>query len=207
MSFDKDLLFNLKKLEREFYLKPVVKVARNLLGKIFVKLERNTVLAGMITEVEAYDGKSDQASHSYKGLNRRNQHMFYLGGHTYVYFTYGVHYCLNVVACQEGYGAAVLIRAMEPLLGVEKFSYRRFNKRKLSEKEFQNLLNGPGKICQAFNLTTKQSGKDLLGNEMFILDYKNLSNKKIGCSQRIGISKSKELMWRFYIIDSKFLSK
>ncbi len=207
MPFDFDLLQNQKKLEREFYLNSVVQVARNLLGKIFVKSEGKNILAGMITEVEAYDGLKDEASHSFRGLSQRNKDMFNEGGFTYVYLSYGVHYCLNVVTGEKGYGSAVLIRSMEPILGIPTFSFRRFKKRKLSEKNFINLLNGPGKICQAFKLTKRDSGKDLLGNELFILDYKKIEDHSVNSSPRVGISKSTDLLWRFYISDSKFLSR
>jgi DNA-3-methyladenine glycosylase len=207
MPFDVDSLLLLKKLNREFYLCPVVDVARNLLGKIFVKVERGKILAGLITEVEAYNGINDEASHSFKGKTYRNRHMFYPGGFTYVYFTYGVHHCLNVVAGDENFGAAVLIRAMEPLVGIEIFALRRFRKKNISEKEYINLLNGPGKICQAFNLSVKNSGIDLLGDKMFILDYKKIKKNQIGQSSRIGISKSVDFPWRFFIKNSEFLSR
>lgn len=208
MPSDFELLQNHKKLNREFYLRPVVKVAKNLLGKIFVKIEKDNLLAGVIVEVEAYDGVKDEASHSFRGLTKRNRHMFFEGGFTYVYLSYGVHNCLNVVTGKKGYGAAVLIRAMEPLIGISTFALRRFRRKELLyKKDFQNLLNGPGKICQAFNLTRDDSGKDLLQDELFILDYKKINKKLIKSSQRIGISKSVYLPWRFFISNSKFLSK
>lgn len=207
MAFDSELSKNLHKLDRKFYLRPVLTVAKNLLGKAFIKIEGKEILAGMITEVEAYDQKLDQAAHSFRGKSKRNEHMFYEGGFSYVYFIYGVHHCLNIVTGKKDYGAAVLIRSMQPLSGISTFSLRRFGKSEITEKEFVNLLNGPGKICQAFNLTTKHSGKDLLNDDMFILDYKKISKKLIGCSERIGISKATDLKWRFYISDSKFLSK
>jgi len=207
MPFDFDLLQNHKKLNRKFYLRPVVEVAQKLLGKLFVKLEKDALLAGMITEVEAYDGINDEASHSFNGETKRNKHMFLEGGFTYVYLSYGVHHCLNVVTGIKGYGSAVLIRAMEPVNGIQTFSLRRFGKTKLNGNEFQNLLNGPGKISQAFNLTRNDSGKDLLKDELFILDYKKINKKLIASSRRIGISKSVDLPWRFYISNSKFLSR
>lgn len=207
MPSDFASLQNHKKLNREFYLRPVVEVAKDLLGKVFVKLEKQEVLAGIITEVEAYNYVNDEASHSFRGETQRNKHMFYEGGFTYVYLIYGIHNCLNVVTGEKGYGSAVLIRSMKPILGIPIFFERRFNKRKFDEKDFNNLLNGPGKICQAFNLTRNDSGKDLLQDELFILDYKKISKKLIKSSKRIGISKSVDLQWRFYISNSKFLSR
>ncbi|MEP0859968.1 MAG: DNA-3-methyladenine glycosylase [Ignavibacterium sp.] len=196
-----------KKLSREFYTRPVLKVAKELLGKILVKKERGKVLAGKIVEVEAYDGKFDEASHSYKGKTKRNEVMFREGGYFYVYFTYGVHHCCNVVTGKEGHGAAVLIRAVEPLTGIETMAMRRFGIRKINEKQFYNLCNGPGKICEAFAFDRTHSGLDLTGNKVFIIDAPLLKKSEIGISKRIGISKSVELPWRFFIKASKFLSR
>ncbi|BDQ04100.1 DNA-3-methyladenine glycosylase [Ignavibacterium sp.] len=159
-----------KKLSREFYTRPVIKVAKELLGKILVKKERGKILAGKIVEVEAYDGKFDEASHSYRGKTKRNEVMFREGGYFYVYFTYGVHHCCNVVTGKEGYGAAVLIRAIEPVTGIETMAMRRFGIRKINEKQFYNLCNGPGIICEAFAFDRTHSGLDLTGNKVFIID-------------------------------------
>lgn len=196
-----------KKLPREFYTRPVLKVAKELLGKILIKIERNKILAGKIVEVEAYDGNIDEASHSFRGKTKRNEVMFREGGYFYVYFTYGVHHCCNVVTGKEGHGAAVLIRAVEPLTGINTMAMRRFSKRKITEKELVNLTNGPGKICQAFAFDRTHSGLDLTGNNVFIIDAPSLKKSEIGISKRIGISKSTELPWRFFIKGSKFLSR
>lgn len=196
-----------KKLSREFYTRPVIKVAKELLGKILVKEERGKILAGKIVEVEAYDGKFDEASHSYRGKTKRNEVMFREGGYFYVYFTYGVHHCCNVVTGKEGHGAAVLIRAIEPVTGIETMAMRRFGIRKINEKQFYNLCNGPGKICEAFAFDRTHSGLDLTGNKVYIIDAPLLKKSEIGISKRIGISKSVELPWRFFIKASKFLSR
>lgn len=196
-----------KKLSREFYTRPVLKVAKELLGKILVKKERGKILAGKIVEVEAYDGKFDEASHSYRGKTKRNEVMFREGGYFYVYFTYGVHHCCNVVTGKEGHGAAVLIRAIEPVTGIETMAMRRFGIRKINEKQFYNLCNGPGKICEAFAFDRTHSGLDLTGNKVYIIDAPLLKKSEIGISKRIGISKSIELPWRFFIKASKFLSR
>lgn len=196
-----------KKLPREFYTRPVLKVAKELLGKILIKIERNEILAGKIVEVEAYDGNIDEASHSFRGKTKRNEVMFREGGYFYVYFTYGVHHCCNVVTGKEGHGAAVLIRAVEPMTGINTMAMRRFSKRKITEKELVNLTNGPGKICQAFAFDRTHSGLDLTGNNVFIIDAPSLKKSEIGISKRIGISKSTELPWRFFIKGSKFLSR
>ncbi len=197
----------LKKLTREFYTRPVLNVAKDLLGKILIKKERNKILAGKIVEVEAYDGSIDEASHSFKGKTKRNEIMFRIGGYFYVYFTYGVHHCCNVVTGKEGHGAAVLIRAIEPLSGIDIMALRRYGKRKLTEREMLNLTNGPGKICQAFAFDRTHSGLDLTGNKVFIVEAASLKKSEIGVSERIGISKSKELPWRFFIRENLFLSR
>lgn len=196
-----------KKLQRKFYTRDVTVVASQLLGKILIKVERNKILAGKIVEVEAYDGDVDEASHSFKGKTRRNEVMFREGGHFYVYFTYGVHYCCNVVTGKEGHGAAVLIRAIEPLTGIETMAYRRFGKRKIDQEQLRNLTNGPGKICQAFAFDRTHSGLDLTGDKVYIIDAPLIKKSEIGISKRIGISKSTELPWRFFIKESKFLSR
>lgn len=196
-----------KKLSREFYTRPVIKVAKELLGKILIKVERRKILAGRIVEVEAYDGKNDEASHSFRGKTKRNEVMFREGGYFYVYFTYGVHHCCNVVTGEEGHGAAVLIRAIEPLSGIETMALRRFGKKKITEKQFFNLTNGPGKICEAFAFDRSHSGLDLTSDKIFIIDGPSLKKSEIGVSKRIGISRSTELPWRFFIKGNKFLSR
>lgn len=196
-----------KKLSRQFYTRPVIKVAKELLGKTLIKKESRKILAGRIVEVEAYDGNIDEASHSFKGKTKRNEVMFRKGGFFYVYFTYGVHHCCNVVTGKEGHGAAVLIRAAEPLSGIETMALRRFGIRKINEKQLLNLTNGPGKICEAFAFDRTHSGLDLTGDKVYIIDAPLLKKSEIGVSKRIGITKSTELPWRFYIKESKFLSR
>lgn len=194
-------------LTKKFYSRPVLRVAKDLLGKILVKVESDKLLSGRIVEVEAYDGRIDQAAHSFIGRTERNEVMFREGGYFYVYFTYGVHHCCNVVTGKRNHGTAVLIRALEPIDGIEIMAKRRYSKKKLKEKELLNLTNGPGKICQAFGFTRKDSGIDLTGNKIFLIDQNRLSNSKTGISERIGITKSKELKWRFFEIGNHYLSR
>lgn len=201
-----DTLLN-KKLPRKFYLRPVTTVAKELLGKILIKKEGKDFLSGRIVEVEAYDGKIDEASHSFKGKTKRNKVMFYEGGFFYVYFTYGNHFCCNVVTGKENYGSAVLIRAIEPKNGIKKMIRRRFGRPLKNENEIFNLTSGPGKLAKAFSFNLKHCGIDLTGNEIFILDQPRLKKSKIGVSERIGITKSIELPWRFFEIDNPFLSR
>jgi DNA-3-methyladenine glycosylase len=192
-------------------------VAKELLGKILVKKEgtlisaktqtSNTFLAGKIVEVEAYDGSVDQAAHTFIGKTKRNEIMFQEGGYLYVYFTYGVHFCGNIVTGKEGQGTAVLIRALEPVSGIEEMIKNRFRRDLKNEKEKLNLTNGPGKICQAFKINRDHYGADLTGNEIFIIDQPAVNNKDIIVTKRIGISKSVDLPWRFYIKDNPWVSR
>ena len=201
----KDIL-NSPKLDRIFYLRNVVEVARELLGKTFVRKIKNQTLAGTIVEVEAYDA-GDEASHSFNGKSKRNSVMFENGGLLYAYFIYGVHYCCNIVTGKADHGAAILIRAIEPINHFENFAVNRFNKKNLSDIEMTNLTNGPAKLCQALKINKLDNGTNLLGNDIYILDAPKLNNDKIVPTTRIGISKSKELPWRFYIKDSIFVSR
>ncbi len=192
------------KLERDFYLQDTIVVAKELLGKYFIRKYKGKYLIGKIVETEAYRD-DDPASHAYNGRTRRNEVMFWLGGHLYVYFTYGMHYCCNVVTESEGKGCAVLIRAVEPIEGLSTMmKLRSFN----SSSKIFNLTNGPAKLCQAFDITKKNNGDDLCGEKIFIVDSKIvIKNSKIGKSQRIGIKDGLEKKWRFYIKNSPWVSK
>lgn len=196
-----------KKLPRKFYTRDVLLVAEDLLGKILVKKDKDIVLSGIIVEVEAYDGEIDEAAHTFIGKTRRNEIMFGEGGFFYVYFTYGAHFCCNVVTGMEGKGTAVLIRAVEPLEGIEIMIKNRYGREIKSEKEKFNLTSGPGKVCQAFSITKEHYGIDLTGDEIFILNNKKVQADEIGVSQRIGIKKSVRLPWRFFIKNNSYISR
>ncbi|MBI5214544.1 MAG: DNA-3-methyladenine glycosylase [Ignavibacteriae bacterium] len=191
--------FRPTKLSRSFYLRPTLTVAKDLLGKYFVRVLPEGKLVGKIVEVEAYL-PDDVASHSYRGQTKRNEVMFLKGGHLYVYFTYGMHFCANVVTEQEGIGAAVLIRGIEPLQGI-----------KIMEKNRGltgfNLTNGPAKICQAFSLGRKENGVDLSGNEIYITEGESIHNSQVRISSRIGITNGKDKLWRFFLQDDPWVSK
>lgn len=196
-----------KKLKREFYIRNLIPVARNLLGKILVKKSGSKIISGKIVEVEAYHGDYDQASHAFKGKTKRNEVMFEIGGHLYVYFTYGAHFCANVVVGKKGKGIAVLIRAIEPIDGIDLMIKNRYGKKFSSDKEMNNLTNGPGKLCKAFDISNIHNGMNLTGNEIFILDQPKLKRKDIGVSKRIGITRSVDLQWRFFIKDNPYVSR
>jgi DNA-3-methyladenine glycosylase len=197
------------KLKREFYTRSLLSVAKELLGKIIVisrPKSSDTFLAGKIVEVEAYDGSVDQAAHTFIGRTKRNEIMFGQGGYLYVYFTYGVHFCANIVTGKEGQGTAVLIRALQPLFGIEQMITNRYGRDLKNEKEKLNLTNGPGKICQAFKINRDHYGADLTGNEIYLINQPVVQNKNIIITKRIGISKSVDLPWRFYIKDNPWVS-
>jgi DNA-3-methyladenine glycosylase len=200
-------IIRLQKLPLDFYDREVTEVAKELLGKFFLKKTGDEILAGKIVETEAYDGRNDEAAHSYRGKTPRNEVMFRKGGHLYVYFIYGVYFCCNIVTGKEGEGTAVLLRAMEPVAGIETFAKNRFGKRELPEKEIKNLLNGPGKICQAFGINREENGSVLFGEEIFLAENLDKEDFQIEQSPRIGIKKSADLPWRFFIKDSEFVSK
>jgi DNA-3-methyladenine glycosylase len=196
-----------KVLPRKFYIRTVLVVAKDLLGKVLIRKDGDQVFAARIVEVEAYDGNVDKASHSFIGKTKRNEVMFNEGGYFYVYFTYGAHFCCNVVTGKQYHGAAVLIRAVEPLIGIDKMIENRFGRELKSEKEIYNLTSGPGKVCKAFDFTKEHSGLDLTNSAVFIVDQPKINKNKIGVSKRIGITKSVSLPWRFFEIGNPYLSR
>ena len=200
-------ILHLEILPRKFYTREVKVVAKDLLGKILVKKDGNSILAGKIVEVEAYDGKIDRAAHTFIGKTKRNQIMFNEGGYFYVYFTYGTHYCCNVVTGKKDHGTAVLIRAIEPVKGVKKMIENRYGRDLLNEKERFNLTSGPGKVCRAMGINKSHYGADLTADTIFIMDSQKIQKDMIVITKRVGIKKSIELPWRFYIKDNPYVSK
>ena len=195
------------KLTINFYTRDVHTVAKELLGKFFVRIRNKKTMIGKIVEVEAYDGRVDKAAHTFNGKTKRNEIMFEGGGNLYVYFTYGMHFCANVVTGKINEGTAVLLRAMEPMEGIDQLAINRFNKKDISEKQKINLANGPGKICQAFHIERIDNKTPLTGNKIFILDSPKLKADQISTSVRIGIKKSVDLPWRYYIKNNRYISK
>lgn len=196
-----------KKLPINFYKRDVHIVAKELLGKYLVKKSDGKYLCGRIVEVEAYDGSIDEASHSFRGKTKRNQVMFEGGGKLYVYFTYGMHFCANVVTGKVNDGKAILIRALEPIEGIDLMMLNRFGKKKLFGNDLINLCNGPAKLCKAYNIDRNDNGTDLTGDFIFIANAKKINTNSILSSKRIGIKKSVDLPWRYFILDNKFVSK
>lgn len=194
------------KLPAAFFQRDVLIVARELLGQTFVSRSNGKILSGLIVEVEAYDGSIDEAAHSFRGKTPRNEVMFEAGGLLYVYFTYGVHFCANIVTGNCGEGKAVLLRGIEPINGIKQMMINRFGRTSVSDKESKNLTNGPGKICQAFGINKEHNGIDLSGGRFFVLKNTNIEKNKVGISKRIGITKSVDLPWRFFIKNNLYVS-
>jgi DNA-3-methyladenine glycosylase len=179
-------------------------------GKYLVHRTGGKLLIGKIVEVEAYLGEVDPASHAYRGRTRRNEVMFESGGHLYVYFTYGMHFCCNVVTEKEGYGRAVLLRAVEPVEGIERMAANRgidISSAGRPDKQLLQLTNGPAKLCEAFGITREQNGADLLGKNLFITRGEERPGIRLASSPRIGIKRGIEKRWRFYIRGNPFVSK
>jgi DNA-3-methyladenine glycosylase len=192
-------------LPRTFYRQKTLHTAKALLGKILVRKSGSIILKGKIVETEAYL-RNDPACHAFRGMTERNTVMFNRGGFLYVYFTYGMHYCANVVTYKEGYGEAVLIRAVQPLEGIRTMMRNR-GIRANARNPNVHLTNGPAKCAQAFGFTTKHSGIDLCDNKIFIVDAEPISRSQIVATTRIGISAAQEKQWRFYIKDNPWVSK
>ena len=181
-----------------FYARPVTEVAQALLGKRLVRILDGQLLSGLIMETEAYDGMEDLACHARVGKTQRNSVMFGRAGHAYVYFTYGMHWCLNVVTGEEGYPAAVLIRAIEPLEGHSIIASNRPN------VDPKNWTNGPAKLTKSLSIAREQNGIDLTtkAGELWIENGLNIETSHIKSGPRIGISSTPEpwlsMPWRFY---------
>lgn len=196
----------MEKLPRSFYLRPTLRVARELLGVYLMRRLGNRLLIGRIVEVEAYLGERDPASHAYRGMTERNEVMFWKGGHLYVYFIYGMHYCCNVVTEREGIGHAILLRAVEPVAGIETMARRRGITLR-SEADLLKLCSGPARLCQAFGIGRRDNGTDLCGDRIWLAaPVSGRPPRPIGRSTRIGIARGKEHPWRFFIRNSPFVS-
>jgi DNA-3-methyladenine glycosylase len=179
---------------------PASDVAPLILGSIIERTIDGQLLRARIVEVEAYD-QTDAASHSYKGSTPRTEIMFGPSGHLYVYFTYGMHYCCNIVTGPPGYGAAVLLRAAEPLAGQMEMVRRR------DGQEGLNLTNGPAKLCQALGIDKALNGHDLQKAPLRLIPGFLFPGERISQTTRIGITRAVDVPWRFYISDNRFVSK
>ncbi len=202
----------MKKLNRSFYRGETIEVAKRLLGKILVHKDNGRELMGRIVEVEAYVGSTDKACHCYDNKRtKRTEVMFGPPGYAYVYLIYGMYNCMNIVTGEEGEGAAILIRALEPVGEIEDIALNRYKKglKELSKRQIRNLTNGPGKLCKALDITKNNYGDDLTGDDLFLLDDGYIPSD-IGVSQRINIDyaeEAKDFEWRFFIEGNPYVSK
>ena len=184
-----------KPLPRRFYLRGVLRVAQDVLGRTLVWEGGEGRLAARIVEVEAYGGEDDGASHARPGPTRRNASMFGPGGHAYVYFTYGMHHCLNLVTGREGRASAVLVRALEPLEGLEAMRANRGPR--VSDTA---LLRGPGCVARGLGLTLKHDGLDLTRGPLWIAaGPARRAPWRVVRGPRIGIRRDAERPWRFWL--------
>lgn len=182
-----------KKLTPDFFSQPTEVVAEKLIGKVLYYQNDDVIFSGRITETEAYLHQNDFACHAANGKTDRNSPMFAKPGTIYVYKIYGIHYCLNFSTLKEGLGCAVLLRAIKPILGVDKMLQNRqqFN----SNVGFKDLCNGPGKLCQSLGIDLDLNMKSVFEEKIWIED--NAYNPEIIRTKRIGINKSKDLLLRF----------
>ncbi len=199
-----------KRLDRAFYLKETLQVARALLGKYLIQDGSEGITVGKIVETEAYLGTEDPASHAYEGKKtERTEVQYKRGGHAYVYVIYGIHNCFNVVTGEQDEPESVFIRALEPIEGVELMKKRR-DFEDLSKRELVELTNGPGKLCMAMNIDKDYSGKDLCGDELFIVEPSQEENFEVTSGKRINIDyagEAKNWPWRFYIKGNDHVSR
>ena len=202
----------MNKLSRDFYLRDTLVVARDLLGKHLVHETKDYRIAGKIVETEAYTGPKDKASHAY-GRRRtvRTEVMYDTGGVAYVFLIYGMYCCFNVVTGPKDTPSAVLVRAIEPVEGIEHMAKSRYGiePSSLSPGQKLGICNGPGKLCIAMNIGKAGNGLDLCGSTLYIRDAQN-EPFDIKTSPRINIDYAEEYKdkpWRFYIEGNKYVSK
>jgi DNA-3-methyladenine glycosylase len=195
------------KLSREFYLREdTVRVSRELLGKLLVvPAEDGTRISGKIVETEAYLGPEDRAAHSFGDRRtQRNEVMYGCGGFSYVYFVYGMYFQFNVVTGPADHPHAILIRAVEPVEGIEIMRNRR------GEMKDRNLTSGPGKLTIAMAIDRGLNGEDLRDDKIWIEEFEKITSKQIAAGPRIGIDYAGEFVekpWRFWVKDSTFVSR
>lgn len=183
----------------DFLHKPVDEAAQLLVGCTLQRQINDTFVHVRIVEVEAYD-QDDEASHAFGGKRKRNATMFRSAGHLYVYFTYGMHYCCNIVTGKEGVGSGVLIRAVEPIEGMDVIESRR-------GMSGVNTTNGPAKLCQALGIDMSMNGHDLYDAPLKLFTGELGKNEKITSSPRIGISKARDIRRRFFIAGNSYVSR
>ena len=199
------------RISKEFYNRDTVQVSQDLLGKYLVRNYNGESLIGRITETEAYIGRCDKACHAYHyKRTARTETLFMAPGHAYIYLIYGMYNCLNFVTEAEGEPAAVLIRAVEPLAGIDTIYRLRFGDKPLSPYRLKNFMNGPGKVCQGFALTKLENKLDLESDSLYVCDSLEelgierpvLPKERMCVGPRIGIDyaeEARDFPWRFWL--------
>ena len=197
------MLNKYKPLQRKFYLRDTITVAKELLGKVIIRKVGKQILTAKIVETEAYFGDHDPASHAYQKITERNKIMYDKGGMVYVYFIYGNYYCFNIVTEEKGLGNAVLIRAVEPLEGIDSMKIFRG-----VVKNTYELTNGPAKLCLALNIDKKLYGEDVTktGN-IYISNPLREENFEIITTKRVGLNVGIDFPYRFFIKDNMYVTK
>ncbi|MDF2880411.1 MAG: 3-methyladenine glycosylase [Clostridiaceae bacterium] len=204
------------KLSRQFYERDAREVSVDLLGKILVHDFNGIKLKGKIVETEAYIADMDKASHAYGGRRTaRTEALYGKPGITYVFFIYGLYYCFNVITKEEETAEGVLVRALEPIEGIDEMAMLRFKKSygELTKYQMKNLTSGPSKLCMALNITKENNMEDLCGDKLYIEYDKNENQNgefEIVHTKRIGIDyaeEAKDFLWRYYIKDNPYVSQ
>lgn len=212
-----------KKIKRNFFLQPTLKIAKLLLGKYIIRKFGNNKIIGKIVETEAYIGPYDRASHAYNFKKTRRNHIEYLeGGHIYIYLVYGIHWQLNFTTAKKEKPECVLIRALEPVLNNKKTEYENLNSKQIKNfnptadgqnSKLKKLTNGPGKLCKYLKLNKSFYGEDMTKSKRIWLEdsKEKIKSNQIKSAPRAGIdyagsywSKKK---WRFYLKNNEFISK
>jgi DNA-3-methyladenine glycosylase len=201
------------KLSRDFYLRSeTIEIARDLIGKLLVVPDDSGArVSGMIVETEAYLGAIDKAAHTYKNRRTaRNEITYAIGGHAYVFFIYGMYFQFNVTCGAVDSPHVVLIRAVEPVENVEIMRARRSAKNPLAKMADKNLTSGPGKLCIALDINRRLNGADLLGENVWLEDYRTFPAEEIEIGKRVGIDYAEEFAdkpWRFWLKNNSYVSK
>ncbi len=188
-------------LPQSFYKRATLEVARDLLGAVLVRHLDHNVLAGRIVEVEAYIGEDDPACHAHRGLTPRTQVMYGPPGFAYVYFTYGMHFLLNAVTEREGFPAAVLIRAAEPLAGIAQMRHLR------GRRTDRELTSGPARLCAAFGIDLSLNRTDLTRPPLYIAEPTESAREPVRWTARIGIRNGRRRTWRCFLEGNCFVSR
>ena len=192
-----------KELKARFFQRSALTVARDLLGRWLIHDQQSGLVGGRIVETEAYD-ETDPASHSCHGRTERNAMMFESGGSAYVYRSYGIHWCLNVAVAKPGFGAAVLIRAIEPIVGLAQMAELRGTTHPSCKP--RDLCRGPGRLCQALDISGAHNGLDMTTSQLRLVTPRGFRKPETLATPRIGITKAIEAPWRFCIPENRYVS-